>query len=137
MKTIMATTSTPLNEREQRALERSLDAVEKNLLRADMQFSRVRRHERQVFRAPIVIFLPPYPGAVPPNTAEGLIDGWAYSLSQGGMGFVSLDALLNGNVTIGLSLPNGQLRWMPGHIVRRREIPQERYIDYGLAFGTP
>ncbi len=125
-----------LTDRDQRALERILDGFQKVLSRADTQFSRVRKHGRKPFRGIVSIFCSEIGNRTPPQDHQELPIGWTYSLSQGGVGLVSLEAAEFDDVSIGLHLPGGKIRWIPGRIVRRRKIPEERFFDYGVAFGT-
>jgi hypothetical protein len=133
----MTTLSPPLTERQHRALERVLEGLEKLLPRADAQYGRQRRHDRKHYRGVVSIFTYGTQPAIPPQTIEGLPVGWTYSLSQGGAGFVSLEEIPQEPVLVGLHMPNGTVKWLPGNVVRRREIPEEAFWEYGVAFGVP
>lgn len=52
------------------------------------------------------------------------------------MGFISLEAFPGEVIYVGIHLANGAIRWMRGRTVRTREIPEEQFIDHGVAFGT-
>ncbi len=104
--------------------------------RTETQYARSRQHERKPYRGPISLFVPQTEDAVPPADGAGCPMGWAYSLSQGGMGFISLEAFPGAELLVGIHLPNGTIRWMRGRTVRTREIPEEQFIDHGVAFGT-
>ena len=75
-----------------------------------------------------------------PNEASSGTDGtasfqvWAYDVSRSGIAFVSPEIIPQEAVAIGLKLPDGLVRWMPGRIVRSRPIPAEDFIDYGVKF---
>lgn len=124
------------NDREHRSLERILDGFDKIQNRADSQYGRVRKHDRKPYRGLISIYLPPNATDTPPKDYQDLPIGWAYSLSLGGIGFLSLEVLESYQLWIGLHLPTGNIKWMNGLLVRRREIPEERFLDYGVAFGN-
>lgn len=125
-----------LSDRDQRALERILDGFEKVLSRADTQYSRLRKHDRKPYRGCISILSAGLSDQTPPQDVSTLPVGWTYSLSLGGVGFVCLDPIRFDEVSIGLHLPGGNIRWIAGRIVRMREIPEERFLDYGVVFAS-
>ena len=125
-----------LSERDQRALDRVLQGLDRTQARADSVYGRVRRHDRLNYRATISITLPPPQGQDFPGNLDSLPIGWAYSLSQGGVGFVSLQQIEAEMLSIALHLPNDRVKWMTGRVVRCREIPMERFFDYGISFGV-
>lgn len=104
--------------------------------RTESQYSRSRQHERKPYRGPVSIFVLSTEDAVPPADGAGCPMGWAYSLSQGGMGFISLESFPCTEIQVGIHLPNGTIRWMRGRTVRTREIPEEQFFDHGVAFGS-
>lgn len=71
---------------------------------------------------------------IPSATHPTAIFVWAYNLSSGGIGFVAPKTLAEGSVAVGLKIPDGNLRWMTGRIVRVRRIPQGDFFDYGVGF---
>ena len=134
----MATThAEPFTERQCRAIQRILDQMDRAATRTETQYSRARQHERKPYRGPISIFVPPTNDAVPPLDGAGCPVGWAYSLSQGGMGFIALEVFPAEEIYVGIHLANGAIRWMRGRTVRTRVIPEEQFIDHGIAFGAP
>ncbi len=124
-----------LSEKDQRALERVLQGFDRSETRSESMYGRVRRHGRLHYRATISFMLPPADQEFPQNL-DALPVGWAYSLSQGGIGFVSQHQVEADNLAIALHLPDDRVKWMVGRVVRCREIPSEKFIDYGVAFGS-
>ncbi|MDX1970166.1 MAG: hypothetical protein SFV23_23530 [Planctomycetaceae bacterium] len=132
----MSTAHIPtLSDRDQRALERILDGFEKVLSRADAQYSRQRKHQRKSYRGCVSILSTGLSHQTPPQDVSTLPVGWTYSLSQGGVGLVCLDPIQFDEVLIGLHLPDGNIRWIAGRVVRKREVPEERFLDYGIVFA--
>jgi hypothetical protein len=121
-------------ERQHRALQRILDQVERCNARTEQHYARVRKFERRPYRGAVTVFLPTPDQLDPPLNGQGTFTAWSYSLSQGGMGFVSLQALDERSIVVGVHLPGGQTRWFRGEIVRKRQIPGEEFFDYGVQF---
>jgi hypothetical protein len=132
----MTATATPVfAERHLRAIQRILDQMERTAQRTGPQYARVRKHERKTYRGPLTVFLPYGNREEPPQTTEvGCYPAWSYSLSQGGVGLIMPEEILQNDVWVGVHLPNNSVRWMFGHIVRRRPIPEEEFFDYGISF---
>jgi hypothetical protein len=122
------------NERQQRAVGRLLDLLERSTLRTDQHYSRVRRHERKTFRGVLSLFVPTPEITDPEQPEAEICTVWSYSLSQGGVGFIAPQQLAAEEVSIGIHLPAGRTRWLRGRVVRCREIPDEQFFDYGVAF---
>lgn len=122
------------SERQRRSLQRIKEMLAAAAQRATTQYSRVRHHERKEFQGTVIVRLP---APVLPADADAepvSFQAWSYDISQGGIAFISPDIIPQDSVTIGLKLPDGNIRWMPGRIVRSRPIPEEEFIDYGVAF---
>lgn len=128
--------SNTLSDRDQHALERILDGFEKVLTRANVQYSRLRKHDRKPYRGCVSIFSTGVSPQAPPQDVSTLPVGWTYSLSQGGVGLICLDPIRFDEVSIGLHLPGGNIKWIAGRIVRMRKIPEERFLDYGIVFAS-
>jgi hypothetical protein len=122
-------------ERQSRAANRVLDMLENNHQRTDSVYSRQRIFERKFFRSQVTISL------IGDTIWDPVVNGsqgftvWSYSLSRGGAGFIALEQINQDELMLGVHLPGGT-RWMHGHIVRRRAIPEEEFIDYGVAFRS-
>jgi hypothetical protein len=124
------------NERQHRAVTRILDQLDRCNARTEQHYSRVRRHERKPYRGAVSVYVPTAQQPEPMPGIEGVFTAWSYSLSQGGMGFVSPNFIELHNVVVGIHLPDGQTRWFHGDVVRRRQIPNEEFYDYGVAFQS-
>ena len=123
------------NDRQLRAAHRILDQLDRAANRIDVQYSRVRKHDRKGYRGMLSIFVPRTGSDRPPEQLnEQCFPGVSYSLSQGGVGFIMLDNIEMAEVWVGVHLPNQAIRWMLGRVVRRRAIPEEEFLEYGVAF---
>lgn len=136
MTTATATANVPtFSEREQRDIARILDRMDRVSNRTEQHYSRMRKHDRKPYRGPLSVFLPTEFHMSPPaNGDERCLPAWSYSLSQGGVGMIMLEELTWNELWIGVHLPNHSLRWMYGRIVRRRQVPEEAFFDYGISF---
>lgn len=122
------------SERQQRTLQRILDQMERTNARTEQHYSRVRKFERKPYRGTVMVFLPTPEQSEPPFNSHGTFTACSYSLSQGGVGFITPNYLAEQTIVVGVQLPNGRIRWFRGDVVRRREIPGEEFYDYGVAF---
>ncbi|MBI1345883.1 hypothetical protein GC163_06300 [bacterium] len=123
-----------ISVQEHMALERVLETFEKLHVRSEHQFGRLRQSVRRPLRNEISLFIPSETQQILPRNGDDLPKAWCYSLSQGGMGFISRVAELPDGITIGWHIPDGEVRWLTGLVVRRRPIPEEAYWDYGFKF---
>lgn len=124
------------SDRQSRTVKRILDQMDRIALRADPQYSRQRQHERKTYRGPLSLFVPTTDSESPPHDLSGCVEGWSYSLSQGGVGLIARENIESPTMWVGVHLPHGSVRWLHGKIVRRRAIPDEQYFEYGVAFGV-
>ena len=85
-----------------------------------------RRHERRHYRATAVLL--PIGGSLPEARVV-----WTRSLSEGGMSVVATERVAVDRVTLGLRAGT-QFRWMTAQVVRRRELPEQGFWEYGLKF---
>lgn len=139
--TVSASRSTFLSvadytERQFRALRRILDQIDRCNSRSDPHYGPRRRFERKPYRGAVTVFLPTFDRPDPPPNGQGTFTAWSYSLSQGGMGFVSPSNFDERTVVIGIHLPESQTRWFRGEIVRKRLILGEEFFDYGVQFSA-
>lgn len=119
-----------------RAASRVIQQLDSSVQRTKILHSRARRGERKSFQAQISLFVPDHQSDLPPSSiTPRCIPAWSYNLSQGGMGLIALDGTLAGEIWMGAPLPNGEIRWLKGTIVRRRPIPEEAFVDYGIRFN--
>lgn len=109
--------------------------MDRTATRTNSQFARIRKHERKAYRGLISVFVPRTINEQPPDEANAsCTPAWSYSLSQGGVGMVSLERIELAEIWVGVHLPNASIRWMFGRVVRRRPIPETEFFDYGVSF---
>lgn len=121
-------------ERQLRSAQRILEQITRSNLRTQSYYARLRKSERKPYVGCISIFLPTPQQSDPPPGGPGTFTAWSYSLSQGGVGFITPNQIDEQVVVVGIHLPNGLTRWLRGDIVRKRQIPGEAFFDYGVAF---
>jgi hypothetical protein len=122
------------SERQQRAVQRILDQLARSNLRNETQYARLRKSARKPYQGCLSIFLPSPQQPDPPPQGPGTFTAWSYSLSQGGVGFVTPNDFDEQVIVVGIHLPNGSTRWLRGDVVRKRQFPGEEFFDYGVAF---
>lgn len=121
-------------ERQLRSAQRILEQITRSNLRTQSYYARLRKSERKPYLGCISIFLPTPQQSDPPPGGPGTFTAWSYSLSQGGVGFITPNQIEDRTIVVGIHLPNGTTRWLRGDIVRMRQIPGEAFFDYGVAF---
>ncbi len=124
--------TTDLTSRLQRQAEKVLDLLERVQQRTVQVYSRSREHERKSVRLFVQIFVPAEDGSEPTEGSSGM-PAWSYDVSQSGIGFISCDPMPESFIYVGLTMGN-KLTWRKGKIVRRREVPESTFIDYGVTF---
>lgn len=121
-------------ERQVRSAQRILEQITRSNLRTQSYYARLRKSERRPYLGCISIFLPTPQQSDPPPAGPGTFTAWSYSLSQGGVGFITPNQIDDQVIVVGIHLPDGSTRWLRGNIVRKRQIPGEAFFDYGVAF---
>jgi hypothetical protein len=125
------------SDRQNRALPRIIEIMAAEESRAESRYKSRRRHHRRRFQGAVQVCQPTAAFPAPSGTHPTVFAAWAYNLSATGIGFVAPLPLADKSVAIGLRLPDGNVRWMPGRIVRSRQVPQEEFFDYGVEFDGP
>ena len=138
--TVLASRSTFLSiadysERQFRALRRILDQIDRCNARTEPCYGPRRQFERKPYRGAVTVFVPTPERPYPPPNGQDTFTAWSYSLSQGGMAFVSPSEFSERSVVVGIHLPSTQMRWCRGEIVRKRQILGEEFYDYGVQFA--
>lgn len=113
---------------ELRAAERVLDSLDQLENRMEAHFARQRRHQRVQFRGKATVCIPVQSGKPIRFNVH------ARSLSQGGMSFICPEELDAERLIIGLHLADGELRWYHAAIIRKRDVLDEDFWEYGVAF---
>lgn len=121
-------------EKLQRSAIRVLDSLDRIDDRTNDHYSTVRKHARTKFRGMVRIFVPdPEQDVVDPDNVESP-RAWARSLSASGMSFIYPKELELTNFLAGLELPNGRHTWMIAEIVRKKQMAEEEFWEYGVKF---
>lgn len=123
-------------ERQNRSLKRIAESLTSAHSRTKSCYQHLRASDRKDFQNQILVCAtsPSHPEPSPAHPTT--FPAWAYNLSQGGIGFVTLNEIFQTNVSIGIRTPEGGIRWLNGRVVRVRPIPEEDFIDYGVAFQS-
>lgn len=123
-------------DRQNRSLKRIVESLTAAQTRTRSCYQHLRKYDRKDFQDQILVCLTTPSKPEPSETHASTFPAWAYSLSQGGVGFVALTPISQGTVSIGIRSVAGSIRWLTGRIVRTRPIPEEEFIDYGVAFQS-
>ena len=121
------------SERQRRAVERIISTLCHADHRSGTRYVRFRRHPRKQFQRPVLVCL----AADLEEASEDhptAFQAISYNISQGGIGLLLPTRLPVDRLFIGLRLPDGRIRWMKGRITRVRHIPEEEFLDCGIAF---
>lgn len=121
-------------ERQNRALLRIVEMLAATEARTRSNYEHLRKHDRLEFQGQILIYMAAMNGPPPNEDHPSTFPAWAYSISSGGIGFLTPESISTKTISVGLKRPDGSIRWMNGIIVRVRQIPNEEFFDYGLAF---
>lgn len=125
------------SDRQKRSFQRILERLTASEQRAEALYGRQRQHDRRPFQGMVLICFPTPEAPEASEDHPTTFGAWAYSISQGGLGFVSPEPMPSEELMVGLKLPNGVVRWMKGSVVRTRPIPEEGFTDYGVSFVRP
>lgn len=126
--------TTQYSEHLERSAARTLDTLDKLDERMTTQFSGQRGFQRKQFRGHATIVFPD-----PSNPVFSLKDCnsckvWARSISAGGMSFIYPKEFKPRKIIVGLELGGAELVWFQAEIVRVKEVPEEDFWAYGVAF---
>ena len=123
--------SADYTQRQKRAAQRVLDILDKADGRQEDAYQSHRKHKRHWFRGVVTVCIPH--AALGLNTAD-TFRVWARSISQGGLSFVYPYKIEETKIVVGITIPQGGKSWFFGEIVRVREIRDEGFWEYGVAF---
>lgn len=124
-------------ERQNRSLKRIVESLTAAQSRTKACYERLRTSDRKEFQNQVLVCQTTPTDPEPSPTHPSTFPAWAYNLSQGGIGFVALPVIGQYSVSIGIRTHEGSVRWLTGCVVRARTIPEEDFIDYGVAFRSP
>lgn len=115
---------------QQRAAERVLAKLQGLDARSATKYGRERRHLRQAVRCVLEIHM------LPSCRAAGELPFRAFSVdvSQSGVGFIAPAEIHNEQVCVGVPGKEGRHNWFLVEIVRKRQVPEEMFWEYGAVF---
>lgn len=116
------------SDRQNRAAQRILDALDRGETRLQEHYTQVRNHKRASCRKVINIRIP-VPGSEPLAFSVFMRD-----VSSSGAGFIYPGPIHADQVLIGIPIPGREDTWFQGTIARRKEFVQEGFWDYGVRF---
>ena len=120
-------------DKQNRAISRILDSLDRLEKRTNLHFSEKRIHDRKDFRGIVWIRIPENPhleeDAVLPN-----IRVWSRSISQSGLSFIYPESIYSKQIEVGVSVQDNQVTWFRAEIVRQREIKEENFWEFGVRF---
>tara|TARA_R110002095_G_scaffold204153_2_gene186689 strand:+ start:6021 stop:6428 length:408 start_codon:yes stop_codon:yes gene_type:complete len=119
-------------EKQNRAISRVLDLLDRVEKRTNAHFSEKRSHERKDFRGIVWISMPDE-NAGDENQAEA-IKVWSRSISQSGLSFIYPLPIRQSTILVGVPVQGNQVTWFRSEIVRRKEVQEEQFWEYGVRF---
>ncbi|MFH1301622.1 MAG: PilZ domain-containing protein [Planctomycetota bacterium] len=119
-------------EKQNRAISRVLDLLDRIEKRTNVHYSEKRSHERKDFRGIVWISIPDK------NSAEDAevdtIKVWSRSISQSGLSFIYPLPIRQTTIHVGVPVQGNQVTWFRSEVVRRKEVQEEHFWEYGVRF---
>lgn len=119
-------------EKQNRAISRVLDLLDRVEKRTNIHYSDKRSHERKDFRGIVWISMPDE-NAGDENQAE-TIKVWSRSISQSGLSFIYPMPIYQTTILVGVPVQGNQVTWFRSEIVRQKEVQEEHFWEYGVKF---
>ncbi|WP_298868854.1 PilZ domain-containing protein [uncultured Gimesia sp.] len=119
-------------DKQNRAISRVLDTLDRLEKRTDAHFSDNRAHERKNFRGVVWIATDPVNRAV--TDEVNAIKVWSRSISQSGLSFIYPFRIYQKLIQVGIPVQDNQVTWFRVEIVRDKEIEEEQFWEYGVRF---
>jgi hypothetical protein len=111
----------------QRAAERVLEKLQRLDARIATKYGRERRHLRQAVRCVLEIHMLPKL-----RTSDGSpFRAYSVDVSQSGVGFIAPAEIYDDQVCVGVPGKEGRHNWFLAEIVRKRQVPEEMFWEYG------
>lgn len=113
-----------------RAAERVLTKLQGIDARTATRYGRERRHLRQSVKCVLEIH------TVPKHRAVGDLPFrvWSFDVSQSGVGFIAPAEIHDEQVCVGVPASGDRRSWFLADIVRKRQVPEEMFWEYGAVF---
>ncbi len=119
-------------EKQNRAISRVLDTLDRIEKRTNDHFSEKRSHERKDFRGIVWICISDDDSSE--DDAINTIKVWSRSISQSGLSFIYPSPIYQPTIHVGVPVQGDQVTWFRSEIVRQREIQEEHFWEYGVRF---
>jgi hypothetical protein len=114
----------------QRAAERVLAKLQRLDARSATKYGRERRHLRQAVKCVLEIHMLPNCLA----SKEPPFRAYSVDVSQSGVGFIAPAEIHDEQVCVGVPGKEGRHNWFLAEIVRKRQVPEEMFWEYGAVF---
>lgn len=121
------------SDKQNRAITRILDTLDRLEKRTNPHFSDRRKHERKDFRGVVWIRIPQNSRSEEEEVTSE-IRVWARSLSQSGLSFIYPFRIYTTEIEVGVPVENHQAIWFRAEIVRQKEIGEESFWEFGVKF---
>ncbi|QDT93203.1 hypothetical protein [Gimesia algae] len=117
--------------KQNRAVLRVLDSLDRMDQRTGLHYSEKRAHERKDFRGIVWISLPDSDVA---DDQETTIKVWSRSISQSGLSFIYPFPIYRNSIMVGVPVQDTHVAWFRSEIVRQKEIQEEQFWEFGVRF---
>lgn len=121
------------SEKQNRAISRILDSLDRLDKRMTLHYSNVRAHERKDFRGIVWISVPQEDELGSEESTE-TIKVWSRSISQSGLSFICPFPIHRDEIHVGVPVQGDHVTWFRSQIVRRKEIAEEQFWEHGVRF---
>lgn len=113
-----------------RSADRVLDTLQGLDVRTASQYGRERRFRRQSVKCTLEVHLLARCNG---GRAESF-RAWSVDVSQNGLGFIAPEEIDCKEVCVGVPGAAGRVSWFLAQMVRKRQVPEERFWVYGILF---
>ena len=118
------------NDKQNRAINRVLDTLDRLEARTSAHYSEKRSHERKDFRGLIWLSI----ADVNQEFDRATTKVWSRSISQSGLSFIYPMRIYETQIRVGVPVGPDQVTWFRAEIVRHREVEEEHFWEYGVRF---
>lgn len=113
-----------------RAAERVLEKLQRLDARSATKYGRERRYLRQAVRCELEIHML----SSRRTSDEPPFRVYSVDVSQSGVGFIAPAEIHDEKVCVGVPGKEGRHNWFLAEIVRKRQVPEEMFWEYGAVF---